>query len=128
MRRLSNFDGEIYWRRGDKEDDVFDLHSPAIGAISRKYRVNERAGIAQSVQLLTMGWTAGVRFPSGVRDFSILYSVQIGSGVHPASYPIFTRGSSPEVNLPGREADHSPPASDEVKNGGAILPLLNTSL
>jgi hypothetical protein len=38
-----------------------------------------------------------------------------------------TGGSSPEVKLPGREADHSPPASDEVKNGGAILPLPNTS-
>jgi len=27
-----------------------------------------------------------------------------------------TRGSSREVKWPGREADHSPPSSDEVKN------------
>jgi hypothetical protein len=28
-----------------------------------------------------------------------------------------------EVKLPDFEADHSPPSSAEVKNGGAILPL-----
>jgi hypothetical protein len=27
------------------------------------------------------------------------------------------------IKLPGREADYSPPASAEVKNGGAIPPL-----
>jgi hypothetical protein len=30
---------------------------------------------------------------------------------------------SPGVKRPGREADHSPPSSAEVKNGGAIPPL-----
>jgi hypothetical protein len=28
------------------------------------------------------------------------------------------------VKTPGREADHSPPSSVEVKNGGAIPPFL----
>jgi hypothetical protein len=30
---------------------------------------------------------------------------------------------SPRLKRPGREADHSPPSSAEVKNGGAIPPL-----
>jgi hypothetical protein len=35
---------------------------------------------------------------------------------------------SPGVKQPGHEADHSPPFSAEVKNGGAIPPLHDTSL
>jgi hypothetical protein len=31
---------------------------------------------------------------------------------------------SSDIKRPGREADHSPPSSAEVKNGGAIPPLL----
>jgi hypothetical protein len=37
-------------------------------------------------------------------------------GPHPVSYPISTRGSFPGVKRPGREADHTPPSSAEVKN------------
>jgi hypothetical protein len=37
------------------------------------------------------------------------------------------RAVFPGVKQPGREADHSPPSSAEVKNGGAILPLPHTS-
>jgi hypothetical protein len=36
--------------------------------------------------------------------------------IYPASYPIGTRGPFPGVKRPGREADHSPPSSVEVKN------------
>jgi hypothetical protein len=32
----------------------------------------------------------------------------------------------PGVKRPGREADHSPPSSAEVRNGGAIPPLPHT--
>jgi hypothetical protein len=63
-----------------------------------------------SVGIVT-GWTAGDQFPAGKREFSLLHVVQIGTG-----------GS-----FPGRKADHSPPSSAEVKNGGAIPPLPNTS-
>jgi hypothetical protein len=35
---------------------------------------------------------------------------------------------SSRAKRPGREADHSPPSSAEVKNGEAIPPLLETSL
>jgi hypothetical protein len=37
-------------------------------------------------------------------------------GIAPASYPMGTGGSFPGVKRPGREADHSPPSSAEVKN------------
>jgi hypothetical protein len=43
---------------------------------------------------IAKGWTARVRFPA-VQDFSLLPSVQTGSGAHPASYPMGTGGSFP---------------------------------
>jgi hypothetical protein len=57
-----------------------------------------------------------VRFPGGTGNFSLHHRVQNGSGAHPASYPMDNRGSFPGVKRPGREADHSPPSSAEVKN------------
>jgi hypothetical protein len=60
-----------------------------------------------------------VRSPTGA-DFSSSPSVQTGSGAHPAhpaSYPMSTGGSFPGGKArPGRDADHSPPSSAEVKN------------
>jgi hypothetical protein len=55
----------------------------------------------------------GFRFPAGAGNFSLLHCLQTGSGAHPASYPMGTRAG---VKMPGREADHSPPYSAEVKN------------
>jgi hypothetical protein len=40
--------------------------------------------------------------------------VKNGSGAHPASYPMGTRGSFPGVKRPGRESHHSSPSSAEV--------------
>jgi hypothetical protein len=57
-----------------------------------------------------------VRFSAGAGNFFLHHRVQNGSGAHPASYPMGTRGSSPRVKRPGCEADHSPPSSAEVKN------------
>jgi hypothetical protein len=37
-----------------------------------------------------------VRFPAGAGNFSLHHRVQNGSEDHPASYPMGTRGSSPE--------------------------------
>jgi hypothetical protein len=34
-----------------------------------------------------------VRFPAGAGNFSLHHRVQNGSGAHPASYPMCTRGS-----------------------------------
>jgi hypothetical protein len=41
------------------------------------------------------GWTTGVGFPAGARDFSLLHSVQTGSGDRPASYRMCTVDSFP---------------------------------
>jgi hypothetical protein len=57
-----------------------------------------------------------VRSPTGA-DFSSSPCVQTGSEAHLASYPMGTGGScSAGKARPGRDADHSPPSSAEVKN------------
>jgi hypothetical protein len=56
-----------------------------------------------------------LRFSGGAGNFSLHHCVQNGSEAHPASYPMGTGGSFPGVKRPGREADHSPPSSAEVK-------------
>jgi hypothetical protein len=56
-----------------------------------------------------------VRFLAGAGNFSLHYRVQNGSGAHPASYPMGNWDLSLEIKWPGREADHSPPSSAEVK-------------
>jgi hypothetical protein len=66
-----------------------------------------------------MGWTIGrSRFdPRRAEDFSSSPCAQTGSGAHPSSYPMVTGGSFPGGKArPGRDADHSPPSSAEVKN------------
>jgi hypothetical protein len=64
-----------------------------------------------------------VRYPGG-KDFSLVHSVQTGSGVHTANE--YRGPYTPGVKQQGREAEHSPPSSIKVKNGGAIplLPLM----
>jgi hypothetical protein len=52
-----------------------------------------------------------VQSPTGAEDFSSSPCVQTGSGAHPASYPMDTGGKA----RPGRDADHLPPSSAEVK-------------
>jgi hypothetical protein len=59
----------------------------------------------------------GVRSPAGAKNFSSNLCVQIGSVAHPASCTLGTGGPFPRAKaLPGRDADHSPPSSAEVKN------------
>jgi hypothetical protein len=70
-----------------------------------------------------MGWMTGVRHLAGVRNFSLLHSIQTGFGAHSASNLMGT-GDSPAVSKrSGCEAYHSLQSSAEVKNGGAIPPL-----
>jgi hypothetical protein len=58
-----------------------------------------------------------VRSPAGSKDFSSNVCVQTGSGAHPASCTMVTRGPFPGGKArPGRDADHSPPSSAEVVN------------
>jgi hypothetical protein len=69
-------------------------------------------GIATGYGLDDRG--VGIRVPGGSRIFTSPI-VQTGSVVHATSYIIGTWGSFPGVKRPGREADHSPPTSAEVK-------------
>jgi hypothetical protein len=72
--------------------------------------------VAQSVQCPTTDWTAGVRSPTEAEDFSSNLCVQTGSGAHPPSCTMGTGGYFPRGKArPGRDADHSPPSSAEVK-------------
>ena len=54
---------------------------------------------------------SGDRIPVGARYFA---PVQTGPGTHPASYTLGT-GYFPGVKRPGRDVDHQPPSSAEVK-------------
>jgi hypothetical protein len=79
---------------------------------------DDRAVIAQSVQRWAMGGTIRVLgFDSwrGLRIF--LFTTASRMALGPTQPPIqWVRGAlSLGVKLPGREADHSPPSSDEVK-------------
>jgi hypothetical protein len=56
-----------------------------------------------------------IRFPAGAENFSLHHRVQNGPEVHSTSYPMGTRALSLRVKRLGREADHSPPSSAEVK-------------
>jgi hypothetical protein len=52
---------------------------------------------------------------AGAKDFSLSHHIQTGSGAHLASYPMGNGILSPGVKRMGREADHSPPSSAEIK-------------
>jgi hypothetical protein len=52
---------------------------------------NSSVGIALGYGLDNRGFR--VRFPAKARNFSLHHRVQNGSGAHPASYPMGTRGS-----------------------------------
>jgi hypothetical protein len=57
------------------------------------------------------------------KRFSVLCSIQTGSGPHSSSYPIAAGAVSPCVKRHWIEADNTPPSSVEIKNGGAIPPI-----
>jgi hypothetical protein len=58
-----------------------------------------------------------VRSPAEAKDFSSSLCAQTNSEAHPASCPIGTGGPFPGGKAwQGRDADHSPPSSAEVKN------------
>jgi hypothetical protein len=58
------------------------------------------------------------------QEFSLLRFAQTGSGAHPTSYPMDTGALPSRIKQPGREADHSPPTSAEVKKTWVVHPLL----
>ena len=52
----------------------------------------------------------GVQIPTEERNASSLKTFQIGSELHPPTFYF------PGVKRPGRDVNHSPPSSAEVKN------------
>jgi hypothetical protein len=72
-------------------------------------------GLVKHRDNFTFTFICAVKYLNLSRNFPLHHRVQNGSGAHPASYPIGTRGSFLGVKRPGREADHSPPSSAEVK-------------
>jgi hypothetical protein len=49
-------------------------------------------------------------------EFSLLHDIQIGSGAHPASYPISIKSSFPGCKKqPRHEVDYTPPTRVKVK-------------
>jgi hypothetical protein len=59
----------------------------------------------------------------------LLFCAASRPALGPTQHPIYwvPDALSPRVKRPGREADHSLPSSAEVKDGGAIPPLLHKS-
>jgi hypothetical protein len=78
---------------------VFKSHDSSVG-IALGYGLDDR--------------DSRVPFLARAGNFSLYHRVQNGSGAHPASCPMGTRGSFPGGKA-GREADRSPPSSTEVK-------------
>jgi hypothetical protein len=61
--------------------------------LSPSKSLDTSAGIALGYGLGDRG--SRVRFPEGAGSFSLHHRFQNGSGAHPASYPMGTRGSFP---------------------------------
>jgi hypothetical protein len=51
--------------------------------------------VKSELRLGLHGRGARVRFPAGAENFCLYHRVRNGSGAHPASYPMITRGSFP---------------------------------
>jgi hypothetical protein len=84
--------------------------------------------MAQSVWRLRYGLDSrriGVRFPAGVRNVSLLHTVQACS--HRSIHWVHMALSA-EVRRPGREANHSPPSSAEAEKVWSYTSTPHTSL
>jgi hypothetical protein len=82
------------------------------------------AGIATRLALDT---GIGVQFQAEVRDFFFSITFTPAPGLIQSAIQWAPGAVSPEVKRQGREAEHSPPSSVEVKNGGAIPRLPHIS-
>jgi hypothetical protein len=76
---------------------------------------------------ITTDWMARIQILTEARGF--LYSTVSRLALGPAQPPIqwVQRALSLGIQWPGREDDHSPPSSAEVKNSGAIPPFSDMS-
>jgi hypothetical protein len=72
-----------------------------------------RSKIIYNESDLSLRTNAGAANPVLIRIINYYY--YYCSGVHPTSYTMGTGSSFQRVKRPGREAEHSPPTSAEVK-------------
>jgi hypothetical protein len=75
--------------RDDVAMELKQLHSEELQCFYKSR--DSSVGVALGYGLDDRG--SRVRFPVGAGNFSLHHSVQNGSGAHPASYPMCTRGS-----------------------------------
>ena len=76
----------------------------------------------------SMGWSARSSRSRRDKKLSLPGTVQTGSGAHPASYSMGTVVLSRVVKRSGREIDHAPASSAQVKNGWSYTSRLPTRL
>jgi hypothetical protein len=85
------------------DNDMTSLGQSRILTYSRRILKNRSrnssVGIALGYGLDDRG--SRFRFPAGTGNFSLHHRVQNGSGAHPASYPMGTRGSFPRGKVAG---------------------------
>jgi hypothetical protein len=81
---------------------------------------NSSVGIAIR---LRAGLPIRFRFAIGVRNVSLSITVRRALGPTQPHIQLVSELVSPGVERQRREADHSPPSSAEVKNGGSVPPL-----
>jgi hypothetical protein len=96
---------------------------------SLSYLSTLRVRIAQSIEQRASNCTARVRFLAGARIFFLHFTAS-RPALRPtqSSIQLVLGSLSPGVQPPGREANHSPPYSAKIKNGGVISQLHHTPL
>jgi hypothetical protein len=92
-----------------------------------EYVTSKKTTRFQPVQRPAPGWTARVRFPTGITDICLLHISEPALDSTQRLIQWVPGAFSPGVKRPWREAEHSYRPSTEVKNGGAVLPLPDTS-
>jgi hypothetical protein len=82
---------------------VFSVHESSFTAAETVYKRISFLFIMGELSQYTDGLhlDGRFRFPAGTRDFSFLHSIQTGTEIHPASYPMVTGGSFPERKAAG---------------------------
>lgn len=79
--------------------------------------MNRNSLVAGVISLRLDGQGFVVRFPAGARYFSLLQELQLGSAAHLSFFSVVTFDSCAKgLKQLGREADHLPPPSANVKN------------
>jgi hypothetical protein len=81
-----------------KRNDVTVIHIINVDNVVKQSR-DSSVGIALGYG--PDSWGSRVRFPVGAGNFSLHHRVKNGSGAHPASYSMGTRGSFPEGKAAG---------------------------